>query len=64
MVKMSNTENNLTRLMEMCLKEKQYDIMEKTLNRISPTYSKFEYYSNKLEEARREETNGSSIMDG
>ena len=52
MTETNNTENNLTRLMEMCLEEKQYDVMEKTLNRISPTYSKFEYYTNKLKEAK------------
>ena len=49
---LNHTEYNLDKLMEMCLEEKQYDIMERTLERISPTYSKYKYYKNKLNESR------------
>ena len=48
-------ERGLDRLMELCLKEGHYDVMERTLDRISPTYSKYQYYKQKLDKAYNNE---------
>ena len=43
------TEIHLDNLMEDLLKDKQFKLMQQTLEQVKPTYSKYEFYKKELE---------------
>ena len=46
------SEEALDIVMEECLKNKHYNIMERTLEGVKDTYSKYEHYKKELEEIK------------